>query len=73
MMPGFLLHEGATVLCLHVGQAQPMVPNPRVTVSNPLWYYPERCADTSARKRGVSNEYRLSIPHQQSRTHCNNR
>jgi hypothetical protein len=34
MMPGFLLHEGATVLCLHAGQAQPVVPNPRVTVSN---------------------------------------
>jgi hypothetical protein len=33
-MPGFLLHEGATVLCLHAGQAQPTVPNPRVTVSN---------------------------------------
>src|SRR5271170_207146 len=32
-MPGFLLHVGATVLCSHGGQAQPMVPNPRVTVS----------------------------------------
>ena len=31
-MPGFLLHVGATVLCLHAGQAQPTVPNPRVTV-----------------------------------------
>jgi hypothetical protein len=31
-MPGFLLHQGATVLCLHVGQAQPTVPNPRVKV-----------------------------------------
>ena len=32
-MPGFLLHLGATVLCLHGGQAQPTVVNPRVTVS----------------------------------------
>jgi hypothetical protein len=31
-MPGFLLHLGATVLCSHGGQAQPTVPNPRVTV-----------------------------------------
>ena len=32
-MPGTLLHVGATVLCAHAGQAQPTVPNPRVTVS----------------------------------------
>lgn len=32
-MPGFLLHVGATVLCAHGGQAQPTVPNPRVTVN----------------------------------------
>lgn len=32
-MPGFMLHQGATVLCLHGGQAQPTVPNPRVKVS----------------------------------------
>lgn len=32
-MPGFLLHLGATVLCLHAGQAQPVVTNPRVKVS----------------------------------------
>ena len=32
-MPGFLLHIGATVLCSHGGQAQPTVPNPRVTVT----------------------------------------
>jgi hypothetical protein len=32
-MPGFLLHQGATVLCAHAGQAQPTAPNPRVTVS----------------------------------------
>lgn len=31
---GFLLHEGATVLCAHGGQAQPAVTNPRVSVSN---------------------------------------
>jgi hypothetical protein len=34
-MPGYLLHQGATVLCAHPpGQAQPTVPNPRVKVSN---------------------------------------
>jgi hypothetical protein len=32
-MPGFLLHQGAVVLCAHGGQAQPTVPNPRVRVS----------------------------------------
>ncbi|HZT57818.1 MAG TPA: hypothetical protein VFA21_04245 [Pyrinomonadaceae bacterium] len=32
-MPGFLLHVGATVMCAHGGQAQPVVPNPRVLVS----------------------------------------
>ena len=32
-MPGTLLHVGATVLCAHGGQAQPVVPNPRVTVN----------------------------------------
>ena len=32
-MPGFLLHLGATVMCVHGGQAQPTVPSPRVTVS----------------------------------------
>ena len=31
-MPGFLLHQGATVLCMHGGQAQPTAPNPRVMV-----------------------------------------
>jgi hypothetical protein len=31
-MPGYLLHQGATVLCLHAGQAQPTAPNPRVKV-----------------------------------------
>jgi hypothetical protein len=31
-MPGFLLHVGATVLCAHAGQAQPVVSNPRVKV-----------------------------------------
>ncbi|EFH84863.1 hypothetical protein [Ktedonobacter racemifer] len=31
-MPGFLLHVGATVMCMHGGQAQPLVPNPRVMV-----------------------------------------
>ncbi len=31
-MPGFLAHVGATVICAHGGQAQPTVPNPRVSV-----------------------------------------
>lgn len=31
-MPGFLLHVGATVNCVHAGLAQPSVPNPRVQV-----------------------------------------
>lgn len=31
-MPGFLLHMGATVLCLHAGQAQPTATSPRVKV-----------------------------------------
>jgi hypothetical protein len=31
-MPGYLLHAGATVLCMHAGQAQPTVVNPRVKV-----------------------------------------
>ena len=31
-MPGFLLHQGAVVLCAHGGQAQPTAPNPKVTV-----------------------------------------
>jgi hypothetical protein len=29
-MPGFFLHLGATVLCMHGGQAQPTAVNPRV-------------------------------------------
>ncbi|MHB8595728.1 MAG: hypothetical protein ACYDER_02830 [Ktedonobacteraceae bacterium] len=32
-MPGFLLHEGAVVLCAHAGQAEPMIPSVRVQVS----------------------------------------
>jgi hypothetical protein len=31
-MPGFMLHVGATVLCMHAGQAQPVMSNPRVKV-----------------------------------------
>jgi hypothetical protein len=31
-MTGFLLHQGATVLCLHAGQAQPVASSPRVSV-----------------------------------------
>ena len=32
-MPGFMVHLGATVICAHVGQATPVVTNPRVLVS----------------------------------------
>ena len=32
-MPGYLLHEGATVICMHGGEAEPTEPEPRVTVS----------------------------------------
>jgi hypothetical protein len=32
-MPGFLVHQGATVMCLHGGTAQPTSVNPRVKVS----------------------------------------
>jgi hypothetical protein len=31
---GYLLHENATVLCLHAGQAMPSVTDQRVTVSS---------------------------------------
>lgn len=31
-MPGFLLHQGATVMCVHGGTAQPSEPSPRVRV-----------------------------------------
>ncbi len=33
-MPGFVLHIGATVLCVHAGQAQSTVPDPRVKVGS---------------------------------------
>jgi hypothetical protein len=32
-MPGYLLHQGATVLCMHAGQAQPGAPYLRAKVS----------------------------------------
>jgi hypothetical protein len=32
-MPGFILHSGAVVQCVHFGMAQPVAFNPRVTVS----------------------------------------
>jgi hypothetical protein len=31
-MPGYLLHVGAVVQCIHGGMAQPTIPNPRVQV-----------------------------------------
>ncbi len=33
-MPGYLLHQGATVMCMHAGQAQPVAFSPRVKVSS---------------------------------------
>jgi hypothetical protein len=32
-MPGLVVHQGAVVICMHGGQAQPTAPNPRVLVS----------------------------------------
>ena len=32
-MPGYLVHLGATVTCMHSGMAQPIAVNPRVKVS----------------------------------------
>ena len=32
-MPGPVLHQGATVVCVHGGQAQPTAPLPRVKVA----------------------------------------
>ena len=32
-MPSPVVHLGATVICMHGGQAQPTAPNPRVLVS----------------------------------------
>ncbi|HXP91547.1 MAG TPA: hypothetical protein VN931_11545 [Fibrobacteria bacterium] len=32
-MAGFLLHQGAVVLCAHGGQALPSAPNPRVALT----------------------------------------
>lgn len=32
-MPGFLVEQGATVMCVHGGQAMATVPNPSVVVS----------------------------------------
>src|SRR3954471_16136800 len=32
-MPGYLIHQGGTVLCSHVGQARTTAPTPRVKVS----------------------------------------
>jgi hypothetical protein len=35
-MPGFALHLGAQVLCMHAGQATPVAPTPRVTLSGQM-------------------------------------
>jgi len=31
-MPGFVVQQGAVVMCSHGGQAQPLAPNPSVTL-----------------------------------------
>ena len=31
-MPGFLIQQGATVMCVHGGQAMPTVPSPAVSL-----------------------------------------
>jgi hypothetical protein len=31
-MPGFLIQQGATVMCVHGGQAMPTVPSPAITL-----------------------------------------
>lgn len=35
-MPGYLLHQGATVLCLHGGSAQATAPNPHVKLGGQM-------------------------------------
>ncbi|MDD5094276.1 MAG: hypothetical protein PHV74_07855 [Dehalococcoidia bacterium] len=35
-MSGYLLHQGATVMCAHSGQAQPTAPNARVKVNSQM-------------------------------------
>ena len=39
-MPGFLLHQGATVTCSHGGQAMPTVPNPQRTTEDRSSFVP---------------------------------
>lgn len=49
-MPGFVLHQGAVVMCMHAGTAQPTSPVPRVLVSGmpvtvtPMPYMVAGCA-----------------------------
>lgn len=49
-MPGYILHQGATVMCLHGGQATPSSPNPRVklggqmVVTQPTMYSVSGCS-----------------------------
>jgi hypothetical protein len=47
-MPGFLLHAGATVMCAHAGQAQPVAVNPRVTVGGQPTVYQSSSYSVSA-------------------------
>ena len=59
-MPAPILHLGATVLCTHAGQATPVAPFPRVTVSaQPIVtlsspYVVAACALTAHRRRRAS-------------------
>ena len=46
-MPGFVLNQGSSVVCLHAGQAQPTVPAPRVKVAGQL-VIPQTCSYTIA-------------------------
>lgn len=55
-MPGFLLHLGATVQCLHAGQAQPSVTSPRVAVTGqPIVTMPSLYTVTACALTGTPN------------------
>ena len=47
-MPGYLLNVGASVICMHGGQVQPLLPNPQV---NPTF-------DTGAISLGTPPDFR---------------
>jgi hypothetical protein len=54
MMSGYLLHQGATVQCLHGGQAQPMVTSQKVKVGGQFIVH--RAADPTEPNRGTGAE-----------------